>query len=41
MYSMLEKDGKLDEEYTTNGIYLNDDGYRQVLKMIKKYTTKD
>lgn len=41
LYSLLEKDRKLDEEYTSNGIYLNDDGYRQVLKMIKKYTTKD
>ena len=41
LYSLLEKDRKLDVEYTSNGIYLNDDGYRQVLKMIKKYTTKD
>ena len=41
LYSMLENDGKLDEKFTSNGIYLNEDGYKQVLKMIKKYTTKD
>ena len=41
LYSMLEKDGKLDSEYTSNGIALNDNGYKQLLKMIKKYTTKD
>ena len=41
LYSMLEKDGKLDSEYTSNGIALNDNGYNQMLKMIKKYTTKD
>ena len=41
LYSMLEKDGKLDSKYTSNGIALNDNGYNQMLKMIKKYTTKD
>lgn len=41
LYSMLEKDGKLDDEYSDDGIHLNDDGYRQMFKMVKKYTTKD
>ena len=41
LYSMLEKDEKLDEEYSDDGIHLNDDGYRQMLKMVNKYTTKD
>lgn len=37
MFEVLEdEDGLLDEEYTTNGIYLNEDGYKQVLKYIKK-----
>ena len=30
MFSALEKDGKLDEEYTDNGYYLNEEGYKQV-----------
>ena len=41
LYSMLESDGKLDEDYSDDGIHLNDDGYRQMLKMVKKYTTND
>lgn len=41
LYSMLEKDGELDGEFSDDGIHLNADGYRQMLKMIKKYTTND
>ena len=35
-YSFLVEDGKLNEKYTDNGIYLNKDGYEQVLKEINK-----
>lgn len=34
--ALKDEDGNLNEEFTTNGIYLNDDGYKQVLKYIKK-----
>lgn len=37
-FGMLEKNGKLDKDFTDNGVYLNDDGYKQVLKLIKKKT---
>ena len=39
--SMLEKGGKLDSEYTDNGIYLNDDGYKQILKLVNNEIDKD
>ena len=41
MFSMLEKGGKLDSEYTDNGIYLNDDGYKQILKLVNNEIDKD
>lgn len=33
---MLLKEDDLDKDYTDNGIYLNEDGYKQVLKVINK-----
>lgn len=35
-YSFLVNNGKLDKNYTENGVYLNKDGYEQVLKEINK-----
>ena len=34
-------DGKLDREYTDNGYYLNENGYKQVYKYISKYIKED
>lgn len=36
MYSVLEKDGVLNSEFTDDGIHLNKEGYNQVFKVIKK-----
>lgn len=36
VYSMIESKGKLDGDYTDDGINLNEDGYRQVLKLVNK-----
>lgn len=36
VYSMLEKNGELDLDYTTDGVNLNEDGYKQVFKVINK-----
>ena len=35
-YSFLVKNDKLDNNYTDNGVYLNKDGYEQVIKEINK-----
>ena len=36
VYKELEKDNSLNEDYTDNGVYLNDNGYDVIKKMIKK-----
>ena len=36
VYSMLEKNGVLDLDYTDDGVNLNKDGYKQVMKVINK-----
>ena len=36
VYSMLEKKGALDLDYTDDGVNLNLDGYKQVMKVINK-----
>ncbi len=36
MFSLLEKDGKLNEEYTNNGIELNDKGNEKIFEKIEK-----
>ena len=41
LFSALENDGKLDREYTDNGYYLNENGYKQVYKYISKYIKED
>lgn len=41
IFSALENNGKLDKEYTDNGYYLNEDGYKQVYKYISKYTKEN
>lgn len=41
LFSALENKGKLDKEYTDNGYYLNEDGYKQVYKYISKYTKEN
>ena len=36
VYSVLEKDGSLNKDYTEDGVYLNDKGYKEVKKLIDK-----
>ena len=36
VYSILEKDGSLNKDYTEDGVYLNDKGYKEVKKLIDK-----
>ncbi len=36
MFDLLEKDGKLDEDYTNNGLKLNDEGNNKVMEKIEK-----
>lgn len=36
VYSMLEKNNELDLDYTDDGVNLNEEGYKQVLKVINK-----
>lgn len=35
IYDVLQSKGKLDKDYTDNGVYLNDEGYKQVLKVVR------
>ncbi len=36
VYSFISDNDELKEDYTENGIYLNEDGYRRILKEIKR-----
>lgn len=36
VFSMLENEGVLNSEFTNDGVHLNEDGYRQVLKAINR-----
>ncbi|MBQ6323990.1 MAG: hypothetical protein IJI22_04060 [Bacilli bacterium] len=36
VFSFVSEEDKLNEEYTDNGIYLNDEGYKRILKEIKR-----
>lgn len=35
-FELLSKDDKLDSAYTDNGVYINRDGYRKIMKEVKK-----
>lgn len=41
IYKLLEDDGKLNEKYTDNGSELNEEGYKKILKEIKKVVDDD
>ena len=34
---LVDKDGYLDKKYTDDGLHLNDEGYKVVTKVFKKY----
>jgi len=36
VYSFISENDKLNDDYTDNGIYLNEDGYKRILKEIKR-----
>ena len=41
VYKKLIKDNNLNEEYTDNGVYLNDEGYEVVLNLLRKVVDRN
>jgi lysophospholipase L1-like esterase len=41
VYKTLEQDNKLNEEYTDDGLHLNDEGKEKVWNLLKKVVDKN